>query len=84
MRILFESQTFPFLEKNTEHTSAPSWAWTNVLMQRPLTASHSFIEPSQLPEAYNFAVREYFSADTPDLCCCDGMALTKHWVVCRS
>lgn len=43
--------TFPLREKNTEHTSALSCACANVLMHRPLTASHSLIEPSDEPDA---------------------------------
>lgn len=37
--------------KATEHTSAPSCALSNVLIQRPPIASHILIVPSKLPVA---------------------------------
>lgn len=45
------THTLAFRVKVTEHTSAPSWALSNVLMQRPLTASQILMVPSRLPEA---------------------------------
>lgn len=78
------SLTLPFRVKTTEHTSAPSCALSNVLMQRPLIASQILIVPSKLPVEYSLAFGAYFTQVTLELCCCDEIGLTKHCAVLTS
>lgn len=51
--------TFPLLEKVTEHTWLPSWAFSNVLTHLLDTASHNLIEPSRLEETKYLALGSY-------------------------
>lgn len=76
--------TLPLRVKTTEQTSAPSWALSNVLMHRPLIASHILIVPSKLPVAYSFAFDAYLTHVTLEVCCCEAIALTKHCEVLTS